>query len=185
MILDTVPLANLFGLIALMLYILTLAPSIIRIVFPKTKQQKNLQWLFKNRRLIGISSFVFTFFHAYVLIKKRDLDFQDLKTGWVYLQGISTFIIFALLTVTSNDWSMKYLKKNWKKLHQLTYIAMFILLWHIWDKMSGHWSYVTPLSLTAMTTIIILFGIRRWREYQIQQQKEKQIKSKLPEKVTL
>jgi sulfoxide reductase heme-binding subunit YedZ len=62
--------------------------------------------------------------------------------------------IFTTLAITSNDWSVKKLKKNWKKLHQLTYLVIFLLPWHILDKMSANWSYITPLSvLLSFTTI--------------------------------
>ncbi|WP_306557866.1 ferric reductase-like transmembrane domain-containing protein [Nostoc sp. 'Peltigera malacea cyanobiont' DB3992] len=72
--------------------------------------------------------------HAFLLVKKRDLDFLDPNTYWIYIQGISTLIIFTLLAITSNDWSVKRLKKNWKRLHTLTYLAMFLLTWHVWTK---------------------------------------------------
>ncbi|HEY9813316.1 MAG TPA: iron reductase, partial [Candidatus Sericytochromatia bacterium] len=72
----------------------------------------------------------------------------------------------------SNDWSVKKLKKNWKRLHQLTYCAMFLLAWHIWDKMSEHWSLITPLGILALAATIILFLKRRWIEWQQQKAKE-------------
>ena len=59
------------------------------------------------------------------------------------------------------------MKKNWKKLHQMTYLAMFLLLWHVIDKMQGHWSYITPLAMLGITSITILFIIRKileWRK---------------------
>lgn len=166
-------LANLLGVLALVSYIITLLPTIIRIVFPCTKKTGLPQGLLKHRRLIGILAFFFALGHAFLLVKKRNFDFFDLKTFWIYIQGVATFTIFTLLAITSNDWSVKKLKKNWKRLHQLTYFAMFLLTWHIWDKMSGHWTYLTPIGLVAITGITVLFLIRLWIERQDKQQKTK------------
>ncbi len=163
--------ANILGFLALICYILTLLPTILRIVFPQTKETGIPQVLLKHRRSIGILAFVFTMFHSFPLIKQRNIDLLDLKTSWIYIQGIATFIIFALLTITSNNWSVKKLKKNWKKLHQLTYFAMFLITWHIWDKMSGHWTYLTPIGLTAISVVTVLFLYKHWIQHFSEKQK--------------
>jgi len=168
---DTPPLANILGLLALISYILTLFPTILRIVFPEVRQTSIPKILLKNRRHIGILAFFFALVHGFLLVQKRNFDFLDLKTYWVYCQGVATFTIFAILAITSNDWSVKRLKKNWKKLHQLTYLAMFLLIWHILDKMSGHWTYLTPIGMVTITGITVLFLIRLWLERQNKQQK--------------
>lgn len=135
--------------------------------FPTSKKTKIPATLLKFRRQLGILAFVFAFGHAWALTIKRNLDFWDLKTYLIfYMQGISTFIIFILLTATSNDLSVKKLKKNWRRLHRLTYLAMFLLAWHIYDKMFGQWSLVTPLGLFGILLTIILFLIRQYLEYQ-------------------
>lgn len=162
--LDYPPLANWAGFSAALLYVVTLLPTILRVVFPSTKTTGIPKKLLIQRRLLGIIAFLLSVIHGYWLISKRELDFLDLQTYWVYCQGIFTFLIFALLAITSNDWSVKKLKKNWKKLHKLTYLAMFLLLWHVIDKMWGHWTWVTPPSLLITGIIMILFVIRIIRE---------------------
>ena len=107
------------------------------------------------------------------MVKKRNFDPFDLKTYWIYSQGVITFTIFTLLAITSNNCSMKILKKNWKRLHQLTYLAMFLLNWHIWDKMSGHWTSLTPIGILATTGISILFLFRLLIEHQNNKQNTK------------
>jgi sulfoxide reductase heme-binding subunit YedZ len=183
---DTAPLANSLGFLALGCYVLTLMPTNLRIVFPQTKKTSIPKWLLKNRRIIGILSFLLALIHGYLLVLKRDFDFADPSTYGIYIQGVSTFAVFTLLAITSNDWSVKRLKKNWKRLHSLTYLAMFLLTWHIWDKMSEHWSYLTPIGLVTMVVLISLFLIRRWLEHQESQQKAKakatqpQVSEKIP-----
>ena len=159
--LDTAPLANYLGFFALGFYIITLLPTILRIVFPRTKKTAIPKLLLKSRRTIGILAFLFALFHGILLVSKRNFDFFDIQTYWIYIQGVVTFIIFTLLAITSNDWSIKKLKKNWKKLHELTYLAMFMLVWHVIDKMWGHWSYLTPLGIVSITAITILFIMRK------------------------
>ena len=170
---DITPLANHLGFLALASYIVTLCPPILRTVFPQTKQSGIPKLLLKHRRIIGIIAFFLALGHGLILVNKRDFDFADPTTYWIYIQGVATFIIFTLLAITSNDWSVKRLKKNWKRLHSLTYLAIFLLAWHIWDKMLNHWSYVTPIGLVAISIMAVLFLTRRWIERQNRQQKAK------------
>ena len=179
MAIDAAPLRNILGFLALVAYILTLMPTNLRIVFPETKQVLITKWLLKYRRIIGIIAFWLALLHGFLLVKKRDLDFLDTNTYWIYMQGILTFIIFTLLAITSNDWSVKRLKKNWKRLHTLTYLAMFLLTWHVWDKMSDHWSYLTPLGLVVIVTTTFLFVMRLWIERRNKQAKGKASSLKL------
>ena len=161
---NTVPLPNYFGLFALVCYIITLLPTILRIVFPKTKKTGFPKLLLKYRRQIGVIAFFFALAHALLLVNKRNFDFFDIQTYWIYIQGVATFIIFTLLAITSNNWSVKTMKKSWKKLHELTYLAMFLLIWHVIDKMWGHWSDITLLAMLGITGITLLFILRKFME---------------------
>lgn len=172
--LDAVTLANFLGYLALVSYILTLLPSILRVVFPNTKKAEFIKWLFKYRRRLGVASFWFTLGHGYLLVLQINFDFFDIETYSQYYTGVLSFVIFTLLAITSNDWSVKNLgSKNWKKLHQLTYLAIFLLLLHIWSNMSGDWSFLTPVGLLGMTGILVLFSIRKWIDRRDKQQKDK------------
>lgn len=164
-LLDSPPYANWAGFLATLLYVITLLPTILRIVFPSTRETGIPKKLLLQRRMMGIFAFLLAVVHGYLMIIKRELDFLDPQTYWVYIQGIWTFLIFVVLAFTSNDWSVKKLKKNWKKLHQLTYLAMFLLVWHIIDKMWGHWTWLTPASLLLTGMITLLFLIRILREW--------------------
>lgn len=171
LIIDQSPLANILGFMSLASYVVTLLPTIMRIIFPKTKETGIPQLLLKHRRSIGILAFCLALGHALLMIQKRDFDFFDIKTFWIYFQGVITLLIFTILAITSNNWSIKKLKKNWKQLHKLTYLAMFILTWHIWDKMLGHWTYLTPIGILISIITAALFLIRIWIEHKRRQQK--------------
>ncbi|MBO3457659.1 ferric reductase-like transmembrane domain-containing protein [Aetokthonos hydrillicola Thurmond2011] len=171
-VMDKPIVGSILGLISLLFYIVTLLPTILRVVFPESKETGIPKLLLKHRRGVGILAFLFAVGHAYIYFNKRNLDFFDPKTFWVYVHGGGTFIIFTLLAITSNDWSIKKLKKNWKQLHQLTYPAMFLVAWHIWGKMLGHWSFLTPIGVLCSTAIIVLYCFRLWTEHQAKQAKQ-------------
>lgn len=166
MLIDTyVATANSLGFISLLTYILTLLPSLFRTVLPQIKKAKLTINLLKYRRQLGILAFLLALFHTGLIVIKRNVDLFDMQTYQISLEGTTTLIIFAVLAFTSNDWSIKKMKKTWRKLHKLTYTAMFLLLWHIPEKMSGHWNIITPIELILMMVIIGLFCRRRWLEY--------------------
>ena len=166
LLLESVPLGNHLGFLALAAYVATLVPTIVRIVFPTFKAHDIVRWLLKQRRAIGILAFVLAVGHTYFVIRKRNFDFFDFNTYKASAEGLSTLIIFTLLTITSNDWSMKQLKRNWKRLHTLTYAAMFLLTWHVINKMAGQWTLVTPIAAVSIIAITVLFLIRKGSEIQ-------------------
>lgn len=179
---NNILLANFLGFASLVCYGLTLVPTNLRVIFPKTKSAGIPKNLLKHRRLIGVMAFYLALCHGILLISKRNFDMFDAKTYGVYVQGVFIFLVFACLTMTSNDWSIKLLKKNWKKVHQLTYLCMFLLIWHIWDKMSGHWSLFTPLALILAISITVLFVLRRWTEIRNRKpQKPQQSRTQQPQ----
>ena len=77
---------------------------------------------------------------------------------------MSTLLIFTILAVTSNDWSVKALKSNWKKLHRLTYLMILLLGWHILASMSSNWSRLTLFEVLLTITTAILFIRKKWVE---------------------
>ena len=158
---DNAPIANWLGFLALNAYIATLLPTTLKIAIPQIKKSYIIKFLRTYRRQIGLLAFALAFVHGWLLMSKRNIDLYDSSTYWVYIQGVATFIIFTFLALTSNNWSIKKLKKNWKKLHSLTYLCMFLLTWHILDKMNPYWSYLTPIGLLLLVAIIALFIIRK------------------------
>ncbi|MBW4563256.1 MAG: iron reductase [Mojavia pulchra JT2-VF2] len=122
------PLANLLGLFALLAYIATLVPSIYKTVFPLFKNSKSMMFLLKKRRYIGISAFYFGSNYGLLMLIQKNINLLDPLTYLEYFQGISILFIFTILAITSNDWSVKTLKHNWKTIHQLTYLVVFFCL---------------------------------------------------------
>jgi sulfoxide reductase heme-binding subunit YedZ len=154
--------ANIMGVLSLIYYALTIIPTIIKTLFPNFyKQQYIWKSLMKNRRYTGVTAFCFAWNHAALLIWQKSLNFLDFNTCLQYFQGLSSIIIFTILAITSNDESVRKLQKDWKKIHNLTYLCLFILPWHILDKMFGRWSYLTPFAVILSISLSLLFVTRK------------------------
>ena len=151
-----------FGFCALVVYVFTLIPSNMAKIFPHTKKWRIIK-IFLNcnhRRFWGLTAFALAINHALVSIAKYHINFFKLTTYAHYYTGVSTLIIFFVLALTSNNWSIKKLKKNWKLLHQLTYAAMLLLLWHVLTLMEGNWTWLTPIAIHLVSITIVLFLTR-------------------------
>ena len=125
---EPAPIANAIGLISLLCYTTTLIPSIAGVIYPAIKKNLVLVWLAKNRRYTGVAAFSFGLNHAVLLILERHLNLLDYKTDINCLEGIATLLILTLLATTSNNWTVRSLKANWKKLHSLSYLVIFCCL---------------------------------------------------------
>jgi sulfoxide reductase heme-binding subunit YedZ len=163
----TVAIANITGICAVVFYAFTLLPSILRVVFPKTKSYKLTRLLLKYRRTTGLLAFLLAFGHVYLVTMQRRFDFLDPYTYITYFHGSVTFVVFLVLAATSNNWSIKRLKPaNWKALHQLTYVAFVFLAVHIILAMVGKWTPLTGMGVAIFTLLIPLVVVRHWREWQ-------------------
>ncbi|MCE2720090.1 MAG: ferric reductase-like transmembrane domain-containing protein [Dolichospermum sp.] len=158
--------ANIIGFLSLIYYSLTIIPTMIKTIFPNLyKQQSIWKSLLKNRRYTGVAAFCFACNHGALLIWTRSLNLLDFNTWITYFQGLSSIIIFTILAITSNDESVRKLKVTWKKIHNLTYLCLFILPWHILDKMSGNWTYLTPFAVILSISLCLLFVVRKIIEF--------------------
>ena len=90
------------------------------------------RWLVKNRRYVGVASFMYAALHTAIYVERTALPSDILAeaalpeywTGWVAL------IILMVLALTSNDAAVLWLKRSWKKLHRLVYLAAVLIFAH-------------------------------------------------------
>ncbi|WP_432255043.1 protein-methionine-sulfoxide reductase heme-binding subunit MsrQ [Limimaricola sp. AA108-03] len=93
--------------------------------------------LLKFRRAIGLLCFFFVLAHFSVWAL---LDVQSLGRVWADILkrpyvtvGMIAFLGLIPLALTSNDWSIRRLGRNWRRLHQLVYgIAILGAVHYIW-----------------------------------------------------
>lgn len=117
------------GDLAVQLLIVTMAATPLGLMFPKATW---VRWLKTRRRHLGVAAFAYSMLHAAVYIQNRpDLEFileqateVGMWTGWLGL------LLILILAVTSNDMSVRLLKRGWKKLHRVIYIIAILVFIH-------------------------------------------------------
>ena len=89
-------------------------------------------WLLKRRRDFGVASFIYAAIHTAIYLFARSslatvleqAKGMDMLTGWVALA------IFVPLAVTSNDRSIRAMKRGWKRLHRWVHPAAVLVFVH-------------------------------------------------------
>lgn len=116
------------GELSVRLLMLTLAVTPARHLFPKARWPR---WLLTQRRYLGVAAFMYAALHTLVYLDKQDLASIvedslafEMWTGWLAL------LVFLLLAVTSNDRAVAWLKRRWKTLHRLVYVATALSFVH-------------------------------------------------------
>ena len=132
------------------LLLLTLAVTPLRLAFRRARWTL---WLMKRRRDFGVASFAYAAIHtAIYLVDKASLTvILDQATGWDLLTGWLALAIFLPLAITSNDRSMRAMKRGWKRLHRLVHPAAVLGF--------AHWALTAFDPVTAYIHIGILAAI--------------------------
>lgn len=122
------------------------------------------RWLQKNRRYFGVAAFGYALLHTiFYLIDVgttaqvlTDLPRLYIWTGWI------AFLIFIPLTVTSMDFFVRVMGRNWKTLQRSTYAAAVLTLLH-WAALHD-WGGIAP-ALVHFGPLAVLEGYRVWYWY--------------------
>jgi methionine sulfoxide reductase heme-binding subunit len=158
----TVSADNVLGFMAILAYLATLLPSNLRAVFPALRPNHSLKSLLKYRRTIGIGTWLLAIAHIRMAIHHHKIAISTVDFYMKSMNGILLITIFGLLALTSNQWSRKKLKHRWKQLHQLTYVAAFLLPCHIIEKMSGGWTIATVAAIALLIPTLGLVFLRKY-----------------------
>lgn len=156
---------NILAFITVILYALTLIPGIVHTVAKQFSGNKIVKLLTRYRRQLGIFTFIFGLSHGIAILVVAKVNFSDTGIYLKYFQGLLLLLILFLLAITSNNWSVRHLKSNWKRIHQLTYLVVFLTIWHTIDKMQSGWSIFTPIILFVCLFLISLFTERKFLNY--------------------
>ena len=137
------------------LLMVTLAVTPLRLLFRKSAVAK---WLVRHRRDLGVASFGYALLHTGIYLWKKgtlELVLAEMGEGFI-LAGWLAFALFLPLAITSNDASMRALKRSWKTLHRLVYPAAVLTFLHwVWAAFDPTTAWIHVGILAAIETLRI------------------------------
>ncbi|HRV91726.1 MAG TPA: protein-methionine-sulfoxide reductase heme-binding subunit MsrQ [Anaerolineae bacterium] len=153
------------GKAAIILLMLSLACTPINTVF-------GFKQVLALRKPLGLYAFMYAAIHFSIFIVDNGLVSNSLNLWAVYeatfekryaLVGFAAFVVLLTLAITSNQWSMRTLRKNWKRLHRFVYAAGVLAVIHfVWLVKSD---IREPLIYGALLTIMLVLripAVRKW-----------------------
>jgi sulfoxide reductase heme-binding subunit YedZ len=158
------------GRYALVLLILSLVPTVVRIITGYSELSHVRRWL-------GLYAFFYAALHflAFAGLDYRfsfALIIQAISEGRREIAGLVALTILGLLALTSIRGLMVRLGKTWKRLHRLVYLAgVLVVLHYVWNyKELRAWPTVAGVALLVLLALRLppiaarLRRLRRQRE---------------------
>lgn len=144
------------------LLLLTLAITPLRLFFPDANWPG---WLLHRRRYVGVAAFMYAALHTVVYLERKSgsgLVLQEaaefsMWTGWLAM------LIFVPLALTSNDASVRRLRRRWKKLHRWIYPAALLTF--------THWIFVSFSFVPGLIHFLVLLVLETYRIWKRRQLK--------------
>ncbi len=140
------------GYVVLILLLINLLIGAVHAL--KWVDPQKFRFLYLLRRYLGVACGMYVILHFLTYLAKESF----LPKGWLQIitknyliAGSAAAIIVVVLMLTSNDFSTRLLKKNWKHLHRLVYVASFIMLFHIF--------LIEKANLVLLALLIIPVGL--------------------------
>lgn len=115
------------------------------------------------RRPLGLLGFFYATIHIvfyYVFITFSDWQFfveELFKRPYIYV-GMAAWLGLLALAVTSNMYSMHFLKRRWKQLHRAIYLIIPLVIWHAVWQSKLDWRH--PM---AYGVIFVVLWFLKWR----------------------
>ena len=139
-----------FGFLALLSLIFVLMIPLLA----KLKTNNLTTYLLENIKWIGIYAFVFASIHVFLVSNFLfEWDFAEIAENPYRILGILAFLILALMTATSNKFSIQILGKNWKRIQNLIYIALILVIIHSFN------IGVIFMKNTAVKIIVLILAV--------------------------
>lgn len=99
------------------------------------------------RRHLGVVTFFYALFHmVFYLLKEGDipLALEQIPTKLYLTLGMASLTILGMLAVTSNDISVRRLRRRWKMLHRWAYLAIVLATVHYFLIEKKDWRVTLP-----------------------------------------
>jgi methionine sulfoxide reductase heme-binding subunit len=111
----------------------------------------NFNQVIKVRKSLGLWGFFYACFHAFFFMGGKEFFLLESTAWWNVWQmlppilrgltktpyareGAYALALLSLLALTSNRLSIRLLRKNWKRLHRLVYLAVPLAVYHYWRR---------------------------------------------------
>ena len=119
--------------------------------------------IIRLRRMLGLFAFFYAFLHMLtwvVLLNFFDVQamVEDVVERPFITVGMATFLILLALAVTSNQFSIRRLKRRWQSLHRLVYLAAIGAVVHFWWLVKSD----TTEPYRWAVAVAVLLGLRGW-----------------------
>jgi sulfoxide reductase heme-binding subunit YedZ len=147
---------HLSGDIAIWFMMLAMSATPLLLMFPGRRVPR---WVMRHRRAFGVASFAYALSHTLVYLDRAGAlaDVLDDAVDPAYGSGWVALLIFAALAATSNDASVRRLKRSWRRLHKLVYAAAVLGF--------AHWVLTAFDPATAWVhagVLVSLEAVRLW-----------------------
>jgi DMSO/TMAO reductase YedYZ heme-binding membrane subunit len=122
------------GYVILVLFIVNLLVGIFKSL--NWFDIKYYQFLARSRRYLGVICGFYVVLHFVTYLAKESFlpkGWEQIVTKNYLIAGTLAALIIIVLTLTSNNVSVRLLKKKWKTLHNLVHVAFFIILAHVFQ----------------------------------------------------
>ena len=97
---------------------------------------KYYQFLAMSRRYLGVCCGFYVVLHFVTYLAKESFlpkGWEQIVTKNYLIAGSIAALILLILTLTSNNFSVRLLKKKWKIIHNAVHIAFFVMLAHVFQ----------------------------------------------------
>ena len=115
----------------------TLRFLLIALTVTPLKRLFGWTWTIRIRRMLGLYAFFYASLHlfAYLWLDQffdwREVWLDILDRPFITL-GMLAFVLLLPLVITSNNFMMRRLGRNWKRLHRLAYVIPALGVLHFW-----------------------------------------------------
>jgi sulfoxide reductase heme-binding subunit YedZ len=141
----------------------TLAFLFISLTVTPLRRLTKWNEIIKLRRMLGLFAFFYATLHLLTwVVFNHFFDWKemikDVGERPFITVGMATWVILFALAVTSNQISIRKLKRRWQTLHRLAYVAAIGGVIHFW------WLVKADLTLPRRwaAALVLLLGIRLW-----------------------
>jgi sulfoxide reductase heme-binding subunit YedZ len=125
------------------------------------------------RRMMGLYTFFYASMHllmvgTFLLGWSISTFAEEFKERPYMALGISAWLLLLPLAITSNQWMMKRLKQNWKRLHRMVYvIALLVACHYLWQIRSD---FLEPVAYSLLIALLLSLRLPIVRRFSISPQ---------------